>query len=212
MKMGANHPMGPLELADFVGLDTVLSVMRVLQEAFGDKYRPCPLLIKYVDAGYLGVKTGRGFLFLWRKEMIGFDLTPEQKALQEKARRFSKEVILPVAAQHDRDGTFPLEVMEKAHQEGFFTPLVPKRVRRGRTGGARYLHHLGRDWPQAAWGCTSRSSSAPWPSIPSSGLGQRSRRSDFSDLSAPTYQHCLLLSERVDGRLGSCLHEDDGDP
>jgi 3-hydroxybutyryl-CoA dehydrogenase len=61
MKMGANHPMGPLELADFVGLDTVLSVMRVLQEGFGDKYRPCPLLIKYVDAGYLGVKAGRGF-------------------------------------------------------------------------------------------------------------------------------------------------------
>jgi 3-hydroxybutyryl-CoA dehydrogenase len=61
MKMGANHPMGPLELADYVGLDTVLSVMSVLQEAFGDKYRPCPLLVKYVDAGYLGVKTGRGF-------------------------------------------------------------------------------------------------------------------------------------------------------
>jgi len=61
MKMGANHPMGPLEIADFVGLDTVLSVMRILQEAFGDKYRPCPLLIKYVDAGYLGRKTGRGF-------------------------------------------------------------------------------------------------------------------------------------------------------
>jgi len=61
MKMGANHPMGPLELSDFVGLDTVLSVMSVLQEAFGDKYRPCPLLIKYVEAGHLGVKTGRGF-------------------------------------------------------------------------------------------------------------------------------------------------------
>lgn len=60
MKMGANHPMGPIELADLVGLDTVLSVMGVLQEAFGDKYRPCPLLRKYVDAGYLGVKTGRG--------------------------------------------------------------------------------------------------------------------------------------------------------
>jgi len=61
MKMGANHPMGPLAIADFVGLDTVLSVMKVLQEAFGDKYRPCPLLYKYVEAGYLGVKTGRGF-------------------------------------------------------------------------------------------------------------------------------------------------------
>jgi acyl-CoA dehydrogenase len=58
--------------------------------------------------------------------MIGFDLTAEQKSLQEKARRFAKEVILPVAAQHDRDGTFPLGLMEKAHQEGFFTPLVPK--------------------------------------------------------------------------------------
>jgi 3-hydroxybutyryl-CoA dehydrogenase len=61
MKMGANHPMGPLALADLVGLDTVLSVMRVLQDAFGDKYRPSPLLAKYVEAGYLGVKTGRGF-------------------------------------------------------------------------------------------------------------------------------------------------------
>lgn len=61
MKMGANHPMGPLEVADFVGLDTVLSVMKILEEAFGDKYRPCPLLSQYVDAGYLGVKTGRGF-------------------------------------------------------------------------------------------------------------------------------------------------------
>jgi 3-hydroxybutyryl-CoA dehydrogenase len=60
MRMGANHPMGPLELADFVGLDTVLSVMHVLQEAFGDKYRPCPLLVQHVEAGRLGVKAGRG--------------------------------------------------------------------------------------------------------------------------------------------------------
>jgi acyl-CoA dehydrogenase len=59
--------------------------------------------------------------------MIGFDLSPEQKSLQEKARRFSKEVILPVAARHDQDGTFPLDIMEKAHQEGYFTPLVPKK-------------------------------------------------------------------------------------
>ncbi len=61
MKMGANHPMGPLELADLVGLDTVFSVMKVLQEAFGSKYHPCPLLSKYVEAGHLGVKTNRGF-------------------------------------------------------------------------------------------------------------------------------------------------------
>ena len=62
MKLGANHPLGPLELADFIGLDTCLSIIRVLNEGFADtKYRPCPLLVKYVDAGWLGRKTGRGF-------------------------------------------------------------------------------------------------------------------------------------------------------
>ncbi|MBX9682523.1 MAG: 3-hydroxybutyryl-CoA dehydrogenase [Hyphomicrobium sp.] len=62
MKLGANHPMGPLELADFIGLDTCLSVMQVLYEGLSDtKYRPCPLLVKYVDAGWLGRKTRRGF-------------------------------------------------------------------------------------------------------------------------------------------------------
>jgi 3-hydroxybutyryl-CoA dehydrogenase len=62
MKLGANHPMGPLELADFIGLDTCLSVMQVLYEGLADsKYRPCPLLVKYVEAGWLGKKAGRGF-------------------------------------------------------------------------------------------------------------------------------------------------------
>ncbi|TDL32966.1 3-hydroxybutyryl-CoA dehydrogenase [Jeotgalibacillus sp. S-D1] len=62
MKMGMNHPMGPLQLADFIGLDTCLYIMEILHEGFGDsKYRPCPLLRKYVKAGWLGKKTGRGF-------------------------------------------------------------------------------------------------------------------------------------------------------
>ncbi len=62
MRLGANHPMGPLQLADFIGLDTCLSIMQVLYEGLADsKYRPCPLLVKYVEAGWLGRKSGRGF-------------------------------------------------------------------------------------------------------------------------------------------------------
>ncbi|MEQ8193717.1 MAG: 3-hydroxybutyryl-CoA dehydrogenase [Rhodospirillales bacterium] len=62
MKLGTHHPMGPLELADFIGLDTCLAIMNVLHEGLADsKYRPCPLLVKYVEAGWLGRKTGRGF-------------------------------------------------------------------------------------------------------------------------------------------------------
>jgi 3-hydroxybutyryl-CoA dehydrogenase len=62
MKLGMNHPMGPLQLADFIGLDVCLAILRVLEDGFGDpKYRPCPLLVKMVDAGWLGRKSGRGF-------------------------------------------------------------------------------------------------------------------------------------------------------
>jgi 3-hydroxybutyryl-CoA dehydrogenase len=62
MRLGANHPMGPLQLADFIGLDTCLSIMQVLHEGLADsKYRPCPLLVKYVEAGWLGRKANRGF-------------------------------------------------------------------------------------------------------------------------------------------------------
>jgi 3-hydroxybutyryl-CoA dehydrogenase len=62
MRLGANHPMGPLQLADFIGLDTCLSIMQVLHDGLADsKYRPCPLLVKYVEAGWLGQKAGRGF-------------------------------------------------------------------------------------------------------------------------------------------------------
>ena len=62
LKLGANHPMGPLELADFIGLDTCLAIMHVLYDGLADsKYRPCPLLVKYVEAGWVGRKAGRGF-------------------------------------------------------------------------------------------------------------------------------------------------------
>ncbi len=62
MKLGANHPMGPLELGDFIGLDTCLAIMNVLHDGLADtKYRPCPLLVKYVEAGWVGRKAGRGF-------------------------------------------------------------------------------------------------------------------------------------------------------
>ena len=69
MRLGAHHPMGPLELADFIGLDTCLSVMQVLHEGLADsKYRPCPLLVKYVEAGWLGRKTAARLLRLSRRE------------------------------------------------------------------------------------------------------------------------------------------------
>jgi len=69
MRLGANHPMGPLQLADFIGLDTCLSIMQVLHDGLADsKYRPCPLLVKYVEAGWLGQKAGRGF-YDYRGEM-----------------------------------------------------------------------------------------------------------------------------------------------
>ncbi|RMB02696.1 3-hydroxybutyryl-CoA dehydrogenase [Eilatimonas milleporae] len=68
MRLGANHPMGPLTLADFIGLDTCLAIMQVLYDGLADsKYRPCPLLVKYVEAGWLGRKTGRGF-YDYRRE------------------------------------------------------------------------------------------------------------------------------------------------
>jgi alkylation response protein AidB-like acyl-CoA dehydrogenase len=72
--------------------------------------------------------------------MIGFELTLAQKALQKRANQFSKKVISPVAAKHDREGTFPLEVMKKAHGQGFLTPLVPKEYGGGGGHGHLYFH------------------------------------------------------------------------
>ncbi len=83
MRLGANHPMGPLQLADFIGLDTCLSVMQVLYEGLADsKYRPCPLLVKYVEAGWLGQKTGRGF-YDYRGETAGPDALSSRIASSE---------------------------------------------------------------------------------------------------------------------------------
>src|SRR5258707_11086952 len=71
MRLGAHHPMGPLQLADFIGLDTCLSIMQVLYEGLSDsKYRPCPLLVKYVEAGWLGRKTKRGFYDYSREKPV----------------------------------------------------------------------------------------------------------------------------------------------
>ncbi len=84
MKLGANHPMGPLELADFIGLDTCLSIMQVLHDGLADtKYRPCPLLVKYVEAGWLGKKTGRGF-YDYRGDVLS--RRDSQKRLSESSK------------------------------------------------------------------------------------------------------------------------------
>ena len=82
MRLGANHPMGPLELADFIGLDTCLSIMQVLYEGLADsKYRPCPLLVKYVEAGWLGRKTEPRLLRLSRRHASAHPLSRQKKNL-----------------------------------------------------------------------------------------------------------------------------------
>jgi 3-hydroxybutyryl-CoA dehydrogenase len=73
MRLGMNHPMGPLALADLIGLDVCLDILRVLNDGFADpKYRPCPLLVRMVDAGYLGRKSGRGFYTYDQAEELSF--------------------------------------------------------------------------------------------------------------------------------------------
>ena len=103
MKLGMNHPMGPLALADFIGLDTCLAILEVLHDGLGDpKYRPCPLLRKYVAAGWLGRKSGRGFYHVLSRDapdVAACRSTETQREIQShRARDFAQRELAPLAA------------------------------------------------------------------------------------------------------------------
>ena len=151
MKLGMNHPMGPLTLADFIGLDTCLAIMNVLADGFGDtKYRACPLLRQYVAAGWLGKKSGRGFYDYAASgergagrgcrggEVIGaarpmaFDLTDDQRAIGEVARDVAAREIAPHIAAWDKGHVFPRQLYGKLTAAGLMGMLVPEAVRRRR--------------------------------------------------------------------------------
>ena len=125
MKLGMNHPMGPLTLADFIGLDTCLAIMNVLYDGFGDsKYRPCPLLRQYVAAGWLGKKSGRGF-YTYRStvrfrpmRVTQFEPTDDQRAIGALAREIAQREIAPHIAHWDREHTFPRALYTKLTDAG----------------------------------------------------------------------------------------------
>ena len=145
MKLGMNHPMGPLALADFIGLDTCLAILEVLHDGLGDpKYRPCPLLRKYVAAGWLGRKTERGFysvlamtalthchrLSVHRLPNMSWALIPlteEQREIQRTAREFARAEIAP----HSRrvgsaTRTSSRRIVAKLGALGFLGMLIPE--------------------------------------------------------------------------------------
>src|SRR5262249_40297758 len=127
MKLGMNHPMGPLQLADLIGLDTCLSIMNVLHEGLGDsKYRPCPLLRKLGAAGGRGTHPGRG-LHEYGQKMpqtltaaagMSFDLPEDVQSVREMVRDFAESEIRPIAAKIDETHEFPAETTKKMAELG----------------------------------------------------------------------------------------------
>ena len=130
MRLGAHHPMGPLELADFIGLDTCLSVMQVLHEGLADsKYRPCPLLVKYVEAGWLGKKTQRGF-YDYRGAEAGADAA-------ERPRTALDSEMPPGGSDAELDAVSSRATAAAAARTAARSPASPAAPRRGRTSPAR---------------------------------------------------------------------------
>jgi 3-hydroxybutyryl-CoA dehydrogenase len=164
MKLGTNHPMGPLELADFIGLDTCLAIMNVLHDGLADtKYRPCPLLVKYVEAGWLGRKTDRGF-YDYRGEGDRCPRADTGTAPPSPLRKYLRGK----RAQPARGQTAPVRPLSSQGQR-----LVAQPIHQA----ARVVPTLqsGRDGPadHRAWGrfmaCTTSCSSSPWRSVAETG-------------------------------------------
>ena len=121
MKLGMNHPMGPLALADLIGLDTCLAILEVMHKGLGDpKYRPCPLLRKYVAAGWLGRSpVADSTLTAVLTFRCSTPLTDEQREIVELARTFAREELAPHAAAWDREARFDRGVAAKLGELGF---------------------------------------------------------------------------------------------